>query len=297
MIPPTLLQDGRLLGVHFQWAKYYWLSRPSPQVPILVDRAMLDMDATLDTEVPRLTVLGFANYPHFHFVQYENCSRCSLRNVPELISGSWRFWLETWSSAWREAFTMVASCPEDDQECWSQVCPPRPCTLIGVPSRHNVADHEATSDEMSDKDAERSKVPKALWEESSVERAERARPSASPPPLPGSFGELWANAGFARVQRWRQLFAFCCEPLDSQSVSATGPTESGRDLEGCDASRPSTTVSAHLLEIVELFASWAALIVTAVDVRGGEADQLTAVELREHLAADLQLGREVGGIL
>ena len=241
--------DGRLLGVHVQWAKYYWLSRPSRHVPIVVDQALLTLGPVWDAENSRLLAIGFMNYANFHFVRYANCSQCSLMHLREVMKGSFSSWVAVWSDAWREAFTAVASCPEDGIDvCWAapdaQSCPPRPCTLVGV----TEADLEAP------------------WEEP-------LDVHELPLPLPQSVEELWAHTGYAKAQHWQRLLRLCCEhtesiepiPIATSEISnVAGPTRVPDSLEGCD--NASTRVSTHLSEIVKLFGSLAELVVATLEV-------------------------------
>ena len=125
--------DGRVLGVHFQWSKYYWLQRPSPFVPMVAPVAALSLEPLWDPQSLKLAVVGFANSANFHFAQYENCSQCALVELEEVTSESFPKWTEIWQDAWKEAFSEITSCPEHDTRCWwNEVCPPEPCTLLGA---------------------------------------------------------------------------------------------------------------------------------------------------------------------
>ncbi|CAE7214430.1 unnamed protein product [Symbiodinium sp. CCMP2592] len=125
--------DGHVLGVHFQWFKYYWLQRPSPFVPMVANVAALSLEPLWDPESLKLAVVGYANSANFHFAQYENYSQCSLFELEEVASESFPKWTEIWKDAWREAFSEITSCPEHDARCWwNEVCLPEPCTLLGA---------------------------------------------------------------------------------------------------------------------------------------------------------------------
>ena len=268
--------DGRLLGVHFQWSKYFWLSRPSPKMPMILDKASLILEPVWDLESSKLTIISFSNSPYFHFVQFENCSRCDFVEVSEVISGSWATWVEIWTAAWREAFTSVVSCPENEEDwaCWNvKPCPPRPCAFDG-----NLADQADFQKFEKSEEA-------LAWEKSSVEQKDTQKSRSLSVLLPRDFGELWVSAGFAKIPRWIQLFQLCCKP------GQPGQLRQGHDAEGsgsfeCASGESGTIASTYFLEIVGLFESWASLLLDVVDARANQ--HLSVSHLEARFVADVQ---------